>query len=67
MEKIKKKFIFNKNKKPIAVQMDIPTFEKIEQLLEDYALVQIINANDPEGYMTLKEASELYSKPKDND
>ena len=66
MEKIKKKYIFNKNKKPIAVQMDIPTFERIEQLLEDYALGQLMNVNDPEGYLSLEEASEIYSKPKDN-
>ena len=45
--------------------MDIPTFERIEQLLEDYALGQMMNTNDPEGYLTLEEASELYSKPKD--
>jgi len=66
MEKIKKKYIFNKNKKPIAVQMDISTFERIEQLLEDYALGQLMNVNDPEGYLSLEEASEIYSKPKDN-
>ena len=66
MEKIKKKYIFNKNKKPIAVQMDISTFEKIEQLLEDYALGQLMNVNDPEGYLSLEEASEIYFKSKDN-
>lgn len=62
MEKIKKKYILDKKKRLIAVQVDIATFERIEQLLEDYALGQLMNDNDPDGYLTIEEARELYNK-----
>ena len=62
MEKIKKKYILDKKKRLIAVQVDIATFERIEQLLEDYALGQLMNDNDPDGYLTIEEARGLYNK-----
>ena len=36
---IKKTFVTDSKKRPIAVQVDIQTFEKMEQLLEDYAQI----------------------------
>lgn len=47
MLKIKKKILTDEKKRPIAVQLDIKTYEKIEQLLEDYALGQLIEENNP--------------------
>jgi hypothetical protein len=38
MLQINKVYVTDENKHPIAVQEDIRTFEKIEMLLEDYAL-----------------------------
>jgi hypothetical protein len=35
MLKIRKSVVTDNNNKPIAVQVDIRTFEKMEQLLED--------------------------------
>ncbi|MDF9795042.1 hypothetical protein OKW21_000305 [Catalinimonas alkaloidigena] len=46
MEGIKKKYIVDENQKKIAVQIDIADFEKIEQILEDYALGQLMKEND---------------------
>jgi hypothetical protein len=38
------------------VQVDIQTFEKIEHLLVDYALGQLINENDPDDLLSVAEA-----------
>ena len=37
---IERKYIINENNQKVAVQLDIGTFEKIEEVLENYALVQ---------------------------
>lgn len=62
MEAIKKKYIVDEDQKKVAVQIDIADFEKIEQILEDYALVQLMKENDPEENLDLQEAKTLYDK-----
>ncbi len=62
MLKIKKTYVTDEKKKPIAVQIDIDTYQKIEQLLEDYALGQFINENDPGENLSLNEAKTYYEK-----
>ena len=39
---IPKKLVVDENNTPVAVQIDIETFAKIERILEDYALGQLI-------------------------
>ena len=53
---IRKKYIINKDRKRVAVQLPIKTFEKMEQLLEDYVLVKKMKENRPEDQMELNEA-----------
>lgn len=57
---IKKTYVTDSKKRPVAVQVDIQTFEKMEQLLEDYALGQFINENDPEDVLSVAEAKAYY-------
>ncbi|MBC7476207.1 MAG: hypothetical protein H7263_18130 [Candidatus Sericytochromatia bacterium] len=64
MLEIKKQYIINENNKKVGVQLDIETFKKIEQLLEDYALGQLIKENDTNEVLDLDEAREYYSKLK---
>ncbi len=64
MLEIKKQYIINENNKKVGVQLDIETFKKIEQLLEDYALGQLIKENDKNEVLDLDEAKEYYSKLK---
>ena len=42
------------------LQIDIQTFGKIERLLEDYALGQLIEENDQGESLTVAEANEFY-------
>jgi hypothetical protein len=62
MLNIKKRYLTNEDNQPVAVQVDIETFEKIEQILEDYALAQLIEENNPKENLTLEEAKVYYDK-----
>ncbi|MDZ7775660.1 MAG: hypothetical protein U5L09_08720 [Bacteroidales bacterium] len=62
MLNIKKRYLTNENNQPVAVQVDIETFEKIEQIIEDYALAQLIEENNPKENLTLEEAKAHYDK-----
>jgi len=59
---IKKLVLTDEKKRPVAVQIDIETFERMEQLLEDYALGQLIEQNDPADNLTLQEAKKYYQR-----
>jgi len=65
MLKIKKKYVIDEKKRPFAVQVDIETFERIERLIEDYALGQFINENNSSDDMTLEEGKAYYQKSED--
>jgi hypothetical protein len=60
MLKIKKTYVTDTKNRPVAVQVNIKTFEKIEQLLEDYALGKLIEENIPDEYLSVSEAKEYY-------
>ncbi len=62
MDTIKKKYIVDENQRKIAVQIDINDFEKIEQILEDYSLGKLIEANDSEENLEINEAKSYYEK-----
>jgi len=61
MLEINKTFVTDSKKRPVAVQVDIHTFEKIEQVLEDYALGQFIEENNPDEILSVAEAREYYN------
>lgn len=56
----KRQYIVNEDSQTVAVQLDIDTFEKIENVLENYALVQFINADDSET-LNIEEAKKYYA------
>jgi hypothetical protein len=62
METIDKKYIVDEHDKKIAVQISIETFEKIEEVLENYALFQLIKENEGEEILGLKEAKAYYDR-----
>jgi hypothetical protein len=62
METIIKQYIIDEHNKKIAVQIPIETFEKIEEVLENYALVQLIKENEGEEVLGLSEAKAYYDR-----
>ncbi|MEX2335717.1 MAG: hypothetical protein WD555_00425 [Fulvivirga sp.] len=60
MEAIKKRYIVDEHRNKIAVQIDIADYQKLERILEDYALVQLMKENDPAENLNLNEAKSYY-------
>ena len=48
--------------KKIAVQIPIETFEQIEEVLENYALFQLIKENEGEEILGQREAKAYYDR-----
>ena len=64
MDALKKKYIVDENQKKVAVQIAIKDFEKIEQVIEDYALGKLIEENNSDDYLSLDDAISEYEKLK---
>lgn len=59
---IKKQYIVDDKNRKIAVQIDIDTFKKIEELLENYVLAQMINDSVEDKSFDIKRAKEYYEQ-----
>lgn len=57
---IKRQYIVNENNQKVAIQIDIATFEKIETVLENFGLVQLMEADDSE-ILSLEDAQQYYA------
>lgn len=64
METINKQYIVDEQNRRIAVQIPIETFEKLEELLENYALVQLMKENEGEEVLGVREAKTYYDQLK---
>jgi hypothetical protein len=62
METITKKYIVDEGNKIIGVQIPIDVFKKIEEVLENYALVEMMKENEGEETLSLKEAKAYYDQ-----
>jgi len=57
---LNRQYIVNEANQRVAVQLDIATFEKIENVLENYALAQLMDDGDNE-VMTIEDAKNYYA------
>ena len=55
-----RQYIIDEDNHKVAVQLDIDTFEKIEDVLENNALVQLIN-EDKGDWLAVKDAKKYYA------
>ncbi len=60
MEELKKSYIVDEQNRRIAVQLDIETFTKIEEILENYALARLIEEHRDHEALELDEALAYY-------
>ena len=56
MLEIHKNYLLDSNQKPIAVQIPIAEFEKIEEILEDYGLAQLMDETKDDETLNKEEA-----------
>ena len=57
-------YIVDNHNHRIAVQLDIKTYEKITDVLEDYALFKFMDENKDDEKLSLKDAKALYASLK---
>jgi RelB antitoxin of RelBE toxin-antitoxin system len=60
MEEIKRTYIIDEQNRKLAVQIDIDTFNKIEGILENYALGQLMEEPTNDEALGLDEAFTYY-------
>ncbi len=60
MELIQKQYVVNERHKKVAVQIDLKTFEMIEEILENYALVQLMKKDENGAGLGLEDAKAYY-------
>jgi len=64
---IARKLVIDENNQPVAVQIDIETFVKIEQVLEDYALGRLIAEVADDEALDLEAARAYYQQLSEED
>jgi hypothetical protein len=64
MEAVKRKYIVDEKNRKVAVQLDIKTFNQIEEIMENFALFKLMDENKDGGALDVKSAMKYYSKLK---
>jgi hypothetical protein len=59
---IKKQYLVDEQQRPVAVVLDLETFAKIEELLEDYGLTKAIHEAQYDTMVPLEEARKRFSR-----
>ncbi len=66
MLELHKSYVIDDNQQPIAVQIPIAEFEKIEEILEDYGLAKLIEEVEEEKPLSKDEALQYYQSLKED-
>ena len=66
MLKLHKTFVLDENQRPIAVQIPIEEFERLEEAIENYGLAKMIDEVSDDEQLSVNEAKNLYRSLKQN-
>ena len=61
---LKPNYVTDSDNKKVAVQLNIETYEKVEEILENYSLYKLMEDEPSEKAMQVKEAKAYYKKLK---
>jgi PHD/YefM family antitoxin component YafN of YafNO toxin-antitoxin module len=64
MLKIHKKIVVDKNSKPVAVQIPIKEFERLEEVIENHGLAKLMDEVADDEQLTSEEAKRFYQSLK---
>jgi len=64
MLNIQKYYVYDENKKPIAVQIPVIEFERLEELIENYGLSELMDETLTEERLTGESAINYYESQK---
>ena len=62
MLNIKKKHVVDENNNKLAVEIDLKTFEKIDQIMGDYALGKLMLDTKNEDNLSMEKAKKYYTE-----
>ena len=65
MLEIHKLYVLDENQNPIAVQIPLPEFERLEEVIENYGLAQLIDEAQDKERLTGENADNYYRALKD--
>lgn len=60
MLKISKSVVYNENQKPIAVQIPIEEFERMEEIVENYGLSRLMDDVADDEQLSVQDAKAYY-------
>ena len=60
MLEIHKSYVIDENQQPIAVQIPLEQFEKIEEILENYGLAKLIEETEGDERLSKEQALKYY-------
>lgn len=60
MLKISKSVVYNENQKPIAVQIPIEEFERMEEVIENYGLASLMDDVTDDEQLSVQDAKAYY-------
>ena len=66
MLEIHKNIVLDESKRPIAVQIPIEEFERLEELIENYGLAKLMDETVNEEQLSVHEAKSLYKSLKEH-
>ena len=66
MLKLHRNIVLDENKNPIAVQIPIDEFQRLEEVIENYGLAKLIDELTDDDQLTVHEAKSLYRTLKQN-
>ncbi len=66
MLELHKKIVIDENEKPVAVQLPIDEFERLEEVIENYGLAKLMDEAKGEERLSLKDAKIYYQSLKQN-
>jgi hypothetical protein len=66
MLELHKSIVLDENQKPIAVQIPIEEFERMEEVIENYGLAKMMDEVADDEQLSLHEAKRLYRSLKED-
>ena len=66
MLEVHKKILYDENQKPVAVQIPIQEFERIEEIIENYGLSKLMDEVKDDELLSVNEAKAYYQSLKQN-
>ncbi len=64
MLKIHKNIVFDESQKPVAVQIPIEEFERLEEIIENYGLSKLIDEVKDDERLSVEDAKKYYQSLK---